>query len=318
MTRRPVSQRLTGLLYAETGESESRYDSAFVLVVDEILDFLAVQDLHECLDLGAVLVALAYGNDVDVRARAILDEEGILRRVELDLHREVGVDDGSVDIVERARNLCGFDFLELEVLRVLGDILQRGFLVDAILELQQAGLLEKEQCTAAIGRVVRDGDRSALFEVLEVFDLLGVDAHRLDVDAAGADELDFLVLFHEVLEIRVMLEEVGIEFLVVEGEVRLDVVVEFDDFDSNALFSCFFSDFFHDFGMGAGRDADFDFFLVTGGSGIAGGTAAGDSQAGRGDEEGSKDFFYSYLHVNHILSEGEMEVVGQKEKPSYR
>ena len=61
MTRSPVSQRLTGLLYAETGESECRYDSAFVLVGDEILDFLAVQDFHESLDLGAVLIALAYG-----------------------------------------------------------------------------------------------------------------------------------------------------------------------------------------------------------------------------------------------------------------
>ena len=130
-----------------TGYEAATREAGQKLTSHEILDFLAVQDLHECLDLGAVLVALAYGNDVDVRARAILDEEGILRRVELDLHREVGVDDGSVDIVERARNLCGFDFLELEVLRVLGDILQRGFLVDAILELQQAGLLEKEQCT---------------------------------------------------------------------------------------------------------------------------------------------------------------------------
>ena len=55
------------------------------------------------------------------------------------------------------------------------------------------------------------------------------------MDAAGADELDFLVLFHEVLEIRVMLEEVGIEFLVVEGEVRLDVVVEFDDVELDAF-----------------------------------------------------------------------------------
>ena len=33
-----------------------------------------------------------------------------------------------------------------------------------------------------------------------------------------------------------MLEEVGIEFLVVEGEVRLDVVVEFDDVELDAFF----------------------------------------------------------------------------------
>ena len=115
-----------------------------------------------------------------------------------------------------------------------------------------------------------------------------------------------------------MLHGVHVEVSVGQGLIGLDVVVEFDDFDVKALFGSFFSDFFHDFGMGAGRDADFDFFLVTGGGGIGGRTAAGDGQAGRCNQEGSKDFFYSYLHVNHILSEGEMEVVGQKEKPSCR
>ena len=105
-----------------------------------------------------------------------------------------------------------------------------------------------------------------------------------------------------------MLHGVHIEVSVSQGLVGLDVVVEFDDFDVEALFGSFFGDFFHDFCMGTGGDADFDFFLVTGGSGIAGGTAAGDSQAGRGDEEGCKDFFYRYFHVNHILSESKWKL----------
>ena len=148
-------------------------------------------------------------------------------------------------------------------------------------------------------------------------EFMGVNGHGQDNGLADGGNLQALFL-DDVVHVRLMLHGVHIQVAFGQGLVRLDVVVEFDDFDVKALFGSFFSDFFHDFGMGAGRDADFDFFLVTGGGGIGGRTAAGDGQAGRCNQEGSKDFFYSYLHVNHILSEGEMEVVGQKEKPSCR
>ena len=77
------------------------------------------------------------------------------------------------------------------------------------------------------------------------------------MDASGVHELDFLMLFHEVLEIRLMLEEVGVKFLVVEGQVRLDVVVELDDIELDAvLFQERFDDL-ENLGMRDGRSADF-------------------------------------------------------------
>ena len=106
---------------------------------------------------------------------------------------------------------------------------------DAFLELDDAGFLEEQEGTAAVRRVVRDGDRRAVLELVELRDLLGVDAHRLDVDARGVLELDFFVLVHEVLEVRLMLEEVRVELLVVEREVRLDIVVELDDLEGDAF-----------------------------------------------------------------------------------
>ena len=100
-------------------------DRALVLLVDELLDFLGSQSLHQSLDLGTLLVARAHGDDVDVGRGAVFHEERILRRNEVRLHRIVRVDDGGVDVIERARHLRGFDFLELEVLLVLRDVMHR-------------------------------------------------------------------------------------------------------------------------------------------------------------------------------------------------
>ena len=58
-----------------------------------------------------------------------------------------------------------------------------------------------------------------------------------------------------------MLHGVHIEVSVGQGLVGLDVVVEFDDFDVEALFRRFFGDFFHDFCMGTGGDATLISFL---------------------------------------------------------
>ena len=139
--------------------------------------------------------------------------------------------------------------------RVLDDILQRGFFRYAILELQQAGFLQQEQAAALVRRVVRHADLRAVLEVFQVLDLLGVDAHRLDVDAAGAHELAILMLRDEVIEIRFMLEIVRIEFLIVEREVRLHIVVELDNLQLNPLFLEHGLDLLEDLGMRHGRSA---------------------------------------------------------------
>ena len=84
-----------------------------------------------------------------------------------------------------------------------------------------------------------------------------VDAHRLDVDAGSVHELDFFVLVDEVLEVRLMLEIVRVEFLVVQREVRLDVVVELDDLQVDALFREERLRLLEDLSVRHGRRADF-------------------------------------------------------------
>ena len=81
----------------------------------------------------------------------------------------------------------------------------------------------------------RDGDLSAVSELVELLDLVRVDAHRFDVNAEDVHELDLGMLLHEVLQIRLMLEEVRVDFLVVRREVWLHIVVELDDLEFDAF-----------------------------------------------------------------------------------
>lgn len=59
-----------------------------------------------------------------------------------------------------------------------------------------------------------------------------------------------------------MLHGVHIQIAFGQGFVGLYEIVEFDDFDGQALLFCFFSYLFHDFRMGAGRYTDGDFLFV--------------------------------------------------------
>ena len=55
-----------------------------------------------------------------------------------------------------------------------------------------------------------------------------------------------------------MLEEVGIQFLIIQSQVRFDVVREFDDLEVDPFFGQERFDFVEDFSVGNGGCADGD------------------------------------------------------------
>ena len=132
---------------------ECRNDRTLVLFVDEVLDRIGVERLHEGLNLGTILIALADDEDVDVRRGLVLHEEGIARRNEVRLHRPVRVDDGDVYVIKGAGQLRRFDLFEIQMLRIVDDILDGCCSADAVLELQQTCTLEEEQGASAVGRI---------------------------------------------------------------------------------------------------------------------------------------------------------------------
>ena len=105
------------------------------------------------------------------------------------------------------------------------------------------------------------------------------------MDAEDVRELQLGMLGDEVLEVRLMLEEVRVDFLVVRREVRLHVVVELDDLELDAvLFELGFDDF-EDLGMGDGGGADLDDLLRLAGI-IRTAAAADEGERREGEDEG--------------------------------
>ena len=115
-----------------------------------------------------------------------------------------------------------------------------------------------------------------------------VDPHRFDVDAEDVHELDLGMLLHEVLQIRLMLEEVRVDFLVVRREVWLHIVVELDDLELHTVLFELGLDRLEDLGMGDGGGADLDDLLRFGV--IVSAAAANHSECCNCEDEGEQFF----------------------------
>ena len=111
-------------------------DGALVVLFHELADRIALEGFDKCLNLRAIFITLTDGDDVDVGARLILHEEGVLCRDEIGLHRVVRVDDGERHIVKRAGNLSGFDFLKFQMFRVIGNVVDGCLFIDAVFKLE--------------------------------------------------------------------------------------------------------------------------------------------------------------------------------------
>lgn len=114
---------------------------------------------------------------------------------------------------------------------------------------------------------------------------------RFGKDRDLGDGFQFRAVFAvEFIEVRRMLEEVGVQFFVVQGQVRFDVIREFDDFQVDAFLGQERLDFVEDFAVRYGRSADGDRRVLgrrAAGSGItaAAGSQESDGQQGRSGEK---------------------------------
>ena len=252
-----------------------------------------MERLDERLNLGAVLIALTDDEDVDVRRGLVLHDESVARRYEIRLHCPVRVDDGDIDVIQCTRQLRRLDLLDLEVLRVVDDVLHRRRRTGTVLQLDEVRTREEQQRTAAVRRVARDGDGCAVLQLVELLDLVRVDAHRLDVDTEDVHELELGMLLNEILQVRLMLEEVRVDLFVVRGDVRLNIVVELDDLELYAFLFEFGADRLEDLRMGNGRCTDLDDLLRLGvvGGLVCAAAAAGEGKCGDGKHK-SEQFFH--------------------------
>ena len=125
-----------------------------------------------------------------------------------------------------------------------------------------------------------DGDQGTVFEFGHVFDFAGVGTKRLDVNLAiGHGDQAALAVFVVAVQVGLVLEEVGIELLVLHGGVGLHVVAEFFDLQLNASGLELGLDEVQDFRVRHGRGGHFEYVSGLGGEGQG------------GDGNGSQGFF---------------------------
>jgi hypothetical protein len=113
--------------------------------------------LDELRDPGRVLVGGAHSDEIDVRRLGPFLQDRILGRIEAGLERVVGVDRGSIGVIQRARKLRGVEFDEVELLGILGDVRRANFQSLAGIQLDVAAA----PCLLRIGRRWKVGWRTA-------------------------------------------------------------------------------------------------------------------------------------------------------------
>ena len=140
----------------------------------------------------AVLVALLDGHDVGVglggSAVVGLHGQGV-GDLQTGVNGIVAVDNGHVHVLQGGGQQPGLQLLDLEVLGVVHDILDRGLQAGILGQGDETLLLEEQQGAAAVGGVVGDGDLRAVGQSVQRSGLAGVEAEGLIVDGAGADQV---------------------------------------------------------------------------------------------------------------------------------
>src|SRR5690606_30114106 len=146
----------------------------------------------------------------------------------------VGIDESNVHIGQNARQRGRFQLAELQLLGIVDHISGRRQNVGRILQLDQALGLQQEQGARAVGWIVGQCHLRAFLQVLDVLDLGGIRAERLDVHQPDAYQ-SRLVFFVERIQIRLVLEEIDVDLAIRYLLVRLHIIGEYLDVELHAL-----------------------------------------------------------------------------------
>ena len=173
---------------------------AGVLLSDEVGDLLALQGGLQGQDLGGGLAALLDGQDVGVSGGAALDEQGVVHGVQAGVDGVVAVDDGVVHVGQQVGQLGGLGLHDLHIVRILHDVVLGGGDAHAVLQLDDAVLLQQQQGAGFVGGVVGyadlDGGGSSVAAVVVGLAAAGSKAQGQYSGQGQGDDLSQSVVFH--------------------------------------------------------------------------------------------------------------------------
>ncbi|MNS45393.1 hypothetical protein D3C72_778600 [compost metagenome] len=149
----------------------------------------------------------------------------------------------------------GFDLEDFDFLRVGDDVVFGGFVADARFQRDQTGLGQQLQTTAAVDRVVGDGDAGAFGQLIKAFVFFRIETDVVDDPRCERHQIKTRGGFG-VFEERDVLEVVHVDVAGGEADVGCDPVSELHQLDVQALSGGFFYSGFQRDGEGCGG-ADF-------------------------------------------------------------
>ena len=138
---------------------------------------------------------------------------------------------------------------------VLGDVVDGRGQTGAVTHGDQALSGQQLQGAGLVGGVVGHGDGRTVRDSGKVIALARIDAERLIVDSADADEMG-AVLLVEAVEVGGVLEVVGIDLAALGDKVGLHIVAELNDLQVDALLGQNLLGHIQDLGMGRGGGGD--------------------------------------------------------------
>ena len=172
---------------------------AGVLLGDEVRHLLTLQRGLQCHHLCG-LVALLHRQNVGVGGGAALDEQGVIHGVQPGVDGVVAVDHGVVQIGQHIGQLGGLRLHDLHVVRILHDVVLGGGDACAVLQLDNAVLLQQQQGAGLVGGVVGNADLNGGLGVAAVIGVglaaAGSQAQSQYRGESQSDELSESVVFH--------------------------------------------------------------------------------------------------------------------------
>ena len=173
---------------------------AGVPLSDEVGHLLALQSGLQSQGLGGGLAALLDGQDVGVSGGAALDQQGVIHGVQAGVDGVVAVDHGVVQIGQHIGQLGGLCLHDLHIVRILHDVVLGGGDAHAVLQLDDAVLLQQQQGAGFVGGVVgnTDLDDGSVGLVAAVVGLAaaGSQAQSQYSGQGQGDDLSQSVVFH--------------------------------------------------------------------------------------------------------------------------
>ncbi|MNN39646.1 hypothetical protein D3C81_1536930 [compost metagenome] len=121
---------------------------------------------------------------------------------------------------------------------------------------------DQQQRTTGVGRVVGDGDGSAILQLTDRLDLLRVGTKGFDVHSDDWHLIAAWTILFVRLVIRFALEVIGVQQAFIRLPVWLDIVREYFDIQRHPFLGQFRLEKFQDLGMGHGYHSDFQGFGI--------------------------------------------------------